>query len=229
MPAEWEPHAATWLAWPHHAEDWPGKFQPIPWVYAEIVRHLSHAEDVHMLVENEAAERRARAMLKRGGANMARIHFHAWQTDRVWLRDSGPIFTRDRDGSLSITNWHFNAWAKYDNWRRDDLVPHLVAQSYGMAERKPCVTLADGTEHRLVLEGGSIDVNGAGGAADDRGVSVVRGASSVTRGSRGRNWNKPFENNSAYNRWSGCIAVARETIRTATSTTSRALSARTGS
>ncbi len=94
MPAEWEPHAATWLAWPHNPEDWPGKFQPIPWVYAEIVRHLSAVEDVHMLVNNEPAERRARTMLKRGGANMARLHFHQWPTDRVWLRDSGPIFTQ---------------------------------------------------------------------------------------------------------------------------------------
>ena len=162
MPAEWEPHAATWLAWPHNPEDWPGKFQPIPWVYAEIVRHLSSVEDVHMLVNNEAAERRARAMLKRGGANMARLHFHQWPTDRVWLRDSGPIFTRDASDGLSLTNWRFNAWAKYDNWHRDDLIPQQVADLYNMPQRKPTVTLADGSEHRLVLEGGSIDVNGAG-------------------------------------------------------------------
>ncbi len=162
MPAEWEPHAATWLAWPHNPEDWPGKFQPIPWVYAEIVRHLSSVEDVHVLVNNEPAERRAGAMLKRSGANMARLHFHQWPTDRVWLRDSGPIFTKDADEVLSLTNWHFNAWAKYDNWRRDDMIPQHVAELYGMAQRKPCVTLADGSEHRLVLEGGSIDGNGAG-------------------------------------------------------------------
>ncbi len=157
MPAEWEPHAATWLAWPHNPEDWPGKFQPIPWVYAEIVRHLSRVEDVHLLVNNEAAERRARTMLKRGGANMARLHFHQWPTDRVWLRDSGPIFTADAAGDLSLTNWRFNAWAKYDNWHRDDLIPHQVAKLYDMAERQPMAG-----EHRLVLEGGSIDVNGAG-------------------------------------------------------------------
>jgi agmatine deiminase len=123
MPAEWEPHAATWIAWPHNPEDWPSKFQPIPWVYAEIVRHLSRVEEVHILVNNEPAERRAESILKRGGANMARLHFHQWPTDRVWLRDSGPIFTKDPAGELSITNWRFNAWAKYDNWRRDDQVP----------------------------------------------------------------------------------------------------------
>ena len=162
MPAEWEPHAATWLAWPHNPEDWPGKFQPIPWVYAEIVRHLSRVEDVHILVNNQAAERRATTILKRGGANLARVHFHEWPTDRVWVRDSGPIFTKSPDDALSLANWRFNAWAKYDNWRRDDQVPQHIARYYNMPERRPEVTLADGTPHRLVLEGGSIDVSGTG-------------------------------------------------------------------
>jgi agmatine deiminase len=156
MPAEWEPHAATWIAWPHNPEDWPGKFQPIPWVYAEIVRHLSRVEDVHILVNDLAAERRATSLLKRGGANMARTHFHHWLTDRVWLRDSGPIFVRAED-SLAVTNWKFNAWAKYDNYRRDDQIPHHVAKLYGFPEVLPEI---DGK--RLVLEGGSIDTNGAG-------------------------------------------------------------------
>jgi agmatine deiminase len=162
MPAEWAPHAATWIAWPHNPEDWPNKFQPIPWVYAEIVRHLSRVEDVHILVNDEAAERRAGTMLKRGGANMARCHFHTWLTDRVWLRDSGPIFVKQPSGELVITNWHFNAWAKYDNWRRDDQIPRHVAHHYDIPEIKPEIHLADGITHRLVLEGGSIDTNGAG-------------------------------------------------------------------
>jgi len=157
MPAEWEPHAATWIAWPHNPEDWPGKFQPIPWVYAEIVRHLSRVEDVHILVNDEAAERRACTVLKRNGANMARLHFHCWLTDRVWLRDSGPIFVKKPAGELAIVNWHFNAWAKYDNWRRDDQIPQHVANLYGMEANRPEI---DG--RRLVLEGGSIDVNGEG-------------------------------------------------------------------
>jgi agmatine deiminase len=162
MPAEWAPHAATWIAWPHNAEDWPGKFQPIPWVYAEIVRQLSRVEDVNILVNDLAAERRAQSLLKRAGANMARLHFHHWQTDRVWLRDSGPIFVKNAENGLAITNWKFNAWAKYDNWRRDDKIPQHVAELYGMPEIKPEIKLADGTTHRLVLEGGSIDTNGAG-------------------------------------------------------------------
>ncbi len=161
MPAEWEPHAATWIAWPHNREDWPGKFQAIPWVYAEIVRHLSAVEDVHILVDDQPAERRARSMLKRNGANLARTHFHLWPTDRVWLRDSGPIFTQDPAGNLSIANWRFNAWAKYTNWRHDDQIPERVAALYALPERRPCLPASEG-EQRLVLEGGSIDVNGAG-------------------------------------------------------------------
>ena len=163
MPAEWAPHAATWIAWPHNPEDWPNKFQPIPWVYAEIVRHLSRAEDVHILVNDLAAERRATSMLKRGGANLARTHFHHWATDRVWLRDSGPIFVKRTDGDdLAITNWKFNAWAKYPNWHRDDMVPHHVAKLYNLPEIRPEIELPDSKPHRVVLEGGSIDVNGAG-------------------------------------------------------------------
>ena len=92
MPAEWEPHAATWLAWPHNADDWPGRFHPIPWVYCDIIRHLSRVEDVHLLVEDGAAEQRARGMLARTGAQLDRVHFHQWPTNRVWMRDSGPIF-----------------------------------------------------------------------------------------------------------------------------------------
>ncbi len=167
MPAEWAPHAATWIAWPHNPEDWPGKFQPIPWVYAEIVRHLSRVEEVHILVNDLAAERRATGILRRGGANLARIHFHHWATDRVWLRDSGPIFVKKTsptpgDEDLAVTNWKFNAWAKYDNWRRDDQIPHHVARLYNIPEIRPEIEQSKNKPHRIVLEGGSIDTNGAG-------------------------------------------------------------------
>ena len=162
MPAEWGPHAATWIAWPHNADDWPGKFQTIPWVYCEIVRHLSRVEDVHILVNTADAERRATNLLRRAGANLARLHFHQWPTDRVWLRDSGPIFVKNTHGDLAATNWKFNAWAKYDNWQRDDQIPMHVAHHYDIPQIRPEVQLPNGTTHRLVLEGGSIDTNGAG-------------------------------------------------------------------
>lgn len=167
MPAEWAPHAATWIAWPHNPEDWPNRFQPIAWVYCEIVRWLSSAEDVHILVNDLASEKRATQMLRRAGANLARLHFHHWRTDRVWLRDSGPIFVKANGaGKLAITNWRFNAWAKYDNWHNDDALPQRIAELYAMQSFEPKVTLAQGphagSEQRLVLEGGSIDTNGAG-------------------------------------------------------------------
>src|SRR5271167_2328069 len=92
MPAEWEPHAATWLAWPHHQGDWPGKFEPIPWVYAEIVRNLARHERVDLIVNSQNAERRARAMLEQADALSDNVRFHYWRTDRVWTRDSGCIY-----------------------------------------------------------------------------------------------------------------------------------------
>ena len=162
MPAEWEPHEATWLAWPHNPDDWPGKFQTIPWVYAEIVRLLAAHELVHILVNDAKAERRAQGILERAGAKLDRVAFHQWPTNRSWTRDSGPIFVRNPEGRVGITNWRFNAWAKYSDWRLDDQVPGRVASLLGMPEWQPFVKLHDGSTHRLVLEGGSIDTNGAG-------------------------------------------------------------------
>jgi agmatine deiminase len=105
MPAEWEPHEATWLAWPHNPEDWPGKFQPIPWLYAEIVRLLAARERVHILVEDEKAKQRVSRCWSGPGANLDRVSFHLlWPTDRSWTRDSGPIFVRNaRAASASPT------------------------------------------------------------------------------------------------------------------------------
>ena len=162
MPAEWEQHEATWLAWPHNPEDWPGKFQAIPWLYAEIVRLLSAHELVHLIVEDANAERRVRGILKRAGANLDRVSFHAWPTNRGWTRDSGPIFVRNADGRVGLNNWRFNAWAKYSDWQLDDQVPGRVAAQLGLPEWQPAIRLEDGREHRIVLEGGSIDTNGAG-------------------------------------------------------------------
>jgi len=162
IPAEWDPHAATWLAWPHNPEDWPGKFQAIPWVYAEIVRLLSAREQVHILVDDARAEQRAQSILERAGATLERLSFHRWPTNRVWTRDSGPIFIRDAEGRVAITDWSFNAWAKYSDWQFDDRVPGRVAKSLKMPAWQPSIERKNGEKHRLVLEGGSIDTNGAG-------------------------------------------------------------------
>jgi agmatine deiminase len=162
MPAEWDRHEATWLAWPHNPEDWPGKFQPIPWLYAEIVRLLAARERVHILVEDAKAQQRVEGILHRAGANVDQVSFHQWPTNRVWTRDSGPIFVRNREGRAAITNWHFNAWAKYSDWQLDDQIPGRVKELLGLPEWQPTIALQDGSERRLVLEGGSIDTNGQG-------------------------------------------------------------------
>src|SRR5215210_1566969 len=160
MPAEWERHDATWLAWPHNYNDWPGKFDSIPLIYAEIVRHLSPGEKVHVVVNDAASERRARGVLQDSGALGAAVLFHRWRTDRVWTRDSGPIFVRSGK-RIAVTNWRFNAWAKYPDWKNDDLLPERVAEYLDVEELVPAA-LKSGRSRRLVLEGGSIDVNGRG-------------------------------------------------------------------
>ncbi|MGO8759967.1 MAG: agmatine/peptidylarginine deiminase [Terracidiphilus sp.] len=160
LPAEWEPHEATWLAWPHNPSDWPGKFASIPWLYAEIVRLLAAHERVHLIVENAAMERRVIGMLERSSANLDWVSFHRWPTDRGWTRDSGPIFVRNPKGRVGLTNWRFNAWAKYNDWRLDDKLPDRMAKRLGLPEWQPFVQNQNRT--KCVLEGGSIDANGAG-------------------------------------------------------------------
>jgi agmatine deiminase len=205
MPAEWEPHDATWLAWPHYRNDWPGKFEPIPWVYAEIIRHLARHERVELIVKDAASEKHARKILDRANALNDNVRFHRWPTNRVWTRDSGctfvttPSFARPdsrgrlsprvlkRDGhdsnqsvpgghdfshasryakrtrdlapgaNLLAIKWRFNAWAKYPNYQQDEKVGRLMAKSADAHELQPVFG-----KHRVVLEGGSIDVNGRG-------------------------------------------------------------------
>jgi len=161
MPAEWEAHEATWMAWPHNPEDWPGKFQAIPWLYAEIIRLLAAHERVHLLVQDEKELRRATGILERAHANLDRVSFHTWPTDRVWTRDSGPIFVRNAEGRVALTNWRFNAWAKYSDWHLDDQIPDRVAEVLAMRQWQPGIDLS-GEQRRLVLEGGPIDTNGQG-------------------------------------------------------------------
>lgn len=157
MPAEWEPHDATWLAWPHERTDWPGKFATIPWVYAEIVRHLARVERVRVLVENSEEENRARRILKKNGVALDTVQFFIVPTNRGWIRDFGPIFTKNGAGRVGATNWRFNAWAKYDDWKKDDAATGLLKVKLPMRVREPVYR-----GRRIVLEGGSIDVNGLG-------------------------------------------------------------------
>jgi agmatine deiminase len=173
MPAEWEPHASTWLAWPHYRGDWPGKFEPIPWVYAEIIRHLSPHEPIDLIVNTAASEKQARKILAKANALSKNITFHRWPTDRVWTRDSGCTFTVTTDHvdaggsparpksrspqSLTAIKWRFNAWAKYSNYQHDERIGSRMAKAAHAPELRPMHQ-----NSRVVLEGGSIDVNGNG-------------------------------------------------------------------
>jgi agmatine deiminase len=173
MPAEWEPHAATWLAWPHYHGDWPGKFEPIPWVYTEIIRNLSRHERVELIVNNASAERQARKLLERANAPVRNVQFHRWPTNRAWLRDSGCIFcscginscgrgrlareSQGQNSGLLALNFRFNAWAKYSNYRQDEKIGAQMATAANAQEIHPLHNTT-----RVVLEGGSIDVNGQG-------------------------------------------------------------------
>jgi agmatine deiminase len=214
MPAEWEPHAATWLAWPHYHGDWPGKFEPIPWVYAEIIRSLAKHERVELIVNDATAARQARRVLERADAFSANVRFHRWRTNRVWLRDSACIFLKhghvgtaapgrpagpqaqqsqesrgghvrerheftravghqEKTGALApegavALKFRFNAWAKYSNWSYDEKIGSLMIKSAIPTLRKsqragqPFEIRPLSNGKRIVLEGGSIDVNGAG-------------------------------------------------------------------
>jgi agmatine deiminase len=161
MPAEWEPHEATWIAWPHNPSDWPGRFQPIAWVYADIVRHLARAERVHIIVNDAASRAKAQKLLKQANVPADNIEFQLWPTDRVWTRDSGAIFVRNDKGEIAATDWRFNAWAKYPDWKRDDQVAGKMSRAVGAASWQPLFEVG-GKQVRVVLEGGSIDVNGRG-------------------------------------------------------------------
>jgi agmatine deiminase len=204
MPAEWEPHEATWLAWPHERTDWPGKFAPIPWVYADIVRHLARVERVRILVQDRAEEHAGRRILQKSGAELAAVEFFVAPTNRGWTRDFGAIFVKrcggaagagvtapkdvilrsaatknlsgggevcgeilrkanstpaqnDSVGGVAATKWRFNAWAKYDDWQKDNAAMRRVLPKLKIPVWEP--------EYRarpVVLEGGSIEVNGRG-------------------------------------------------------------------
>jgi agmatine deiminase len=156
MPAEWEPHAATWLAWPHAQGDWPGRFGPIPWAFADLVKKLAAGEVVRQLVNDATHEAGARRKLRSQGADLERVDFRRIPTDRSWMRDSGPIFVRE-GAARAVAGFRFDAWSRYPDWRRDARVPERAAKGLGLPVRP---VRRHGRD--VVLEGGAIDVNGAG-------------------------------------------------------------------
>jgi len=159
MPAEWEPHEATWLGWPHNASDWPGKFSAVPWVFGEMVRKIAAGETARIIVESAAHEAKARRLLARVGADPDRVEFFRFPTDRGWTRDSGPIFVRRERPvpEVAVAGFRFNAWAKYPDWKKDARVAERASRALGLRLLRPSAG-----EREVVLEGGAVDVNGRG-------------------------------------------------------------------
>ena len=159
MAAEWEPHAATWLVWPHKASDWPGKLAPIAWVYGEIIRKLAPGEAVRLLVPSATHEKAARRALARVGVDLSSVQFLRVPTDRGWTRDMGPAFVRKGGGkpAVALVRFRFNGWAKYPDWKKDDRIPEWASKRFGYRTFRSRVGDRD-----VVLEGGSIDTNGRG-------------------------------------------------------------------
>jgi len=176
MPAEWEPHAATWLGWPHNASDWPGKFGLIPWTYGEMVRKIAAGENVRLIIRHNKDKQFARHVFKQVGVDLRKIQFVVHPTNRGWTRDTGPVFVR-RNSQLEIRNskfetaivhFHFNGWAKYDNWRKDTRVPETAARLLGKKLFHAECPIPPATKNSklkakpFVIEGGGIEVNGRG-------------------------------------------------------------------
>jgi agmatine deiminase len=165
MPAEWEPHEATWLAWPHDRSDWPGKLEPIRWVYGEMVRKISPGERVRILVRSNAEAKFASGYLGRAKCDLKRVQFIVHPTNRAWTRDSGPIFVRRSPKSkvqgpkseMAIVHFHFNAWAKHRDWQLDTKVPETAARLL-----KKRLFDAQFNGRGFIIEGGGIEVNGRG-------------------------------------------------------------------
>ena len=149
MPAEWQPHAATWIGWPHNVTDWPGKFPPIPWVYGEIVRTLAPGEIVRILVNSALHQTQASRVLTKVGVDLARVDFLRFPTNRGWTRDFGPIFVRRSAGDLAIARFHFNAWAKYKDWKKDATIPERAAKHFKLPLIQGKIVL-DGTVAEVV-------------------------------------------------------------------------------
>ena len=156
-PAEWADHAGTWLAWPHRKSDWPGKFAPVRWAFAEIARLLTRHETLFLLTQNAGHAEEARAALKAAGADLANVEFVQHPTDRGWMRDCGAIFARDSSGEKVALDFRFTGWGKYPDHALDDSVPRAVANVREVHRIEPKL---NGT--RAVLEGGSVDFDGAG-------------------------------------------------------------------
>lgn len=154
MPAEWEKHEATWLSYPHNEDSWPGKINSIFPSYHLFIKTLTEVETVHINVVDEAMEKQVHHALKEAGAFMVNVELHRFPTNDAWCRDHGPAFllNRKNPGIRALVNWHHNAWGGKYPYELDTQIPAHIAEYLGMTMFEP----------HIVMEGGSIDVNGCG-------------------------------------------------------------------
>lgn len=157
VPAEWEPHEATWLGWPHNRSDWPGKFAPIPWVYGEITRYITRGEKVRIVVEDKNHIAKVKKILESVEADFNNIEFYKLKTNRGWMRDTCPVFVKNKKGKIAAVHFRFNAWAKYDNYKKDEKLPKFISKRFKLKR----VPIRFNSVH-VILEGGSLDFNGSG-------------------------------------------------------------------
>ncbi|WP_027184049.1 agmatine deiminase family protein [Desulfovibrio inopinatus] len=159
LPAEWERHEATWLAWPHHSDDWPGKFRAIGFVMAEIVRNLARSERVRLLVRDEKQQVTVRRALADVEADLSQVEYMTTPTDRAWTRDYMPFFVKTADGGTLALKFGFTGWAKYDNFAQDEVAGFHAPSAIGVP-----VEQVTWRGRSVVLEGGGVDCNGCGDA-----------------------------------------------------------------
>ncbi len=153
MPAEWEPQEAVWFSWPHNLKTWPGYFRPIPAKFAEIVAHISRFEEVRINAAH-ALHQRAWSLIKKARADLTKVTLFDHPTNDAWCRDHGPIFVKnDKTGEVALTDWEHNAWGgKYPPYDLDNTIPPKIAVALGLRR----------FEKKMIMEGGSLEVNGAG-------------------------------------------------------------------
>ena len=157
MPAEWEKQKSTWIAWPHNKKDWPNKFRFIPYVFCEIISKISNHQKVNILIEKKTIKKKINFFLKKFLKNTNNISFRVCKTNRAWLRDSFPIFVKKANNKKVLINWGFNGWAKYKNFNHDNKICSKIKKFIGLNSITPIIR-----NKRIILEGGSIDVNGKG-------------------------------------------------------------------
>ena len=153
---EWSNHIATWIGWPYNKSDWPGKFSPIPYVYAEIVKYISPEEKVRIFVQSTEHKSKAEKVLKDSDVSLDNVEFFIKKTDRGWLRDSGPVFVKNGSETIAL-DFKFNAWAKYDDYKLDNKIPSFISKKLNLTS-----IVAEHNGKQVVLEGGAIDTNGKG-------------------------------------------------------------------